>query len=599
MRKLLGTPPSSPTDQVTKSYVDSSFVAKDADVINVKDHGVIGSGSVDDSAAINAVLAGGNKSVYFPAGTYRCDSYIRVQHDTLIQLHPDAVIQNNLSSGNCLLMNGELGNSTYATGYDGDGNITIRGGTFDGALRTAMPANNEAMAFGHARDIRIENVNFINNRQDHFIEFNACADVRVLNCTFDNTTVTSPGTRESINIDYSFSSGFPHFGGYDATPCTDVLIQGCTFTNGDVSVGSHSEPTAGGHTNIRFVDNYVSTMSASGVMPRYWEQAVITGNTINGSATYGIRASGMIRSIVANNIINGTCSNSGIYIVDDGAFVTSDSVIADNIITNVTGNGIVAQGLLTKVTGNRVDCTGTYGIYALELHSSTVSDNTVTGVHDTAIRVNRMSNGMVTNNYLSGYDNVGILIGDASDTGTSFDVLISSNRLRGTTPTNSIVIGTSSTRTMMFGNRYRDGGAISDSGTTTLTEANNTDSSNAWLTWSPTLTGFSANPTNVNYRYKQVGKTVTIAINQAANGTSNSTGFTITLPVQAANISNMEWGSTIPLIVNNGSVPSTPGLATIASNGTVVTLYTNTAGAGWTGSGGKRIIGLVMTYEAA
>jgi hypothetical protein len=65
----------------------------------------------------------------------------------------------------------------------------------------------------------------------------------------------------------------------------------------------------------------------------------------------------------------------------------------------------------------------------------------------------------------------------------------------------------------------------------------------AWSNWSPTLTGFSANPTNSVYRYIQYGKTVFIAINQGTNGTSNAATFTISLPVTAATITNMQWVS--------------------------------------------------------
>lgn len=118
------------------------------------------------------------------------------------------------------------------------------------------------------------------------------------------------------------------------------------------------------------------------------------------------------------------------------------------------------------------------------------------------------------------------------------------------------------------------------------------------IDWTPTLTGFSANPTSSVYRYVRVGKMVTLFITQGANGTSNSTGFTISLPFTAATIANMVWHELIAQHVNNGVV-GTLGVATINSGGTVLNIYRDATGAAWTNTGGKRIQSLTFTYEAA
>ena len=120
----------------------------------------------------------------------------------------------------------------------------------------------------------------------------------------------------------------------------------------------------------------------------------------------------------------------------------------------------------------------------------------------------------------------------------------------------------------------------------------------AWDTWTPTITGFSANPTNSVYRYTQVGKTVTALIRQGANGTSNSTTFTVTLPVAASAATN-----TIAVLfgagVNNSAGLASPCMVVInASAPTIATMYTDAANTGWAASGGKRIT-VTLVYEAA
>jgi hypothetical protein len=118
----------------------------------------------------------------------------------------------------------------------------------------------------------------------------------------------------------------------------------------------------------------------------------------------------------------------------------------------------------------------------------------------------------------------------------------------------------------------------------------------AWQTWTPTYTGFSAAPTGGTYRYKVVGKTVHVAVKTPNNGTSNSTSFTMTLPLTCANIPGMEWQCTLNNLVNNGSVVG-PGFGYLGPNTNIIFFSINSAGAGWTASGGKRINGMYLVYE--
>lgn len=118
--------------------------------------------------------------------------------------------------------------------------------------------------------------------------------------------------------------------------------------------------------------------------------------------------------------------------------------------------------------------------------------------------------------------------------------------------------------------------------------------------WTPTIVGFSSLPSNAEYYYTKIGRFVTIYISQPNNGTSNSTLFTLTLPVQAANISsNFKWVAPVVQPVDNGSVnTTTSGIATIESNATILTFLRNATGNNWTNSGGKRVPWFQMSYLA-
>ncbi len=116
----------------------------------------------------------------------------------------------------------------------------------------------------------------------------------------------------------------------------------------------------------------------------------------------------------------------------------------------------------------------------------------------------------------------------------------------------------------------------------------------AWAAWTPAFTGFSADPTGHTARYTRTGNLVTAAYTWNAGGTSNATGFTITLPVVAANTVPQHG---ICRAYDNGSYVTIGTIATRA-NSAVADVYPDAAGGNWTGSGTKNCH-FVFTYEAA
>ena len=116
-----------------------------------------------------------------------------------------------------------------------------------------------------------------------------------------------------------------------------------------------------------------------------------------------------------------------------------------------------------------------------------------------------------------------------------------------------------------------------------------------WFNYSPTLTGFSSNPTDTVYRFLLTPTTCRVQWRQGTAGTSNSNQFLISTPVTAKTLTNMNWYG-YALGTDNGSSLSTPALAVVRSAATYIQLYKDSLASGWTTSGGKSSAGFIE-YE--
>jgi hypothetical protein len=127
------------------------------------------------------------------------------------------------------------------------------------------------------------------------------------------------------------------------------------------------------------------------------------------------------------------------------------------------------------------------------------------------------------------------------------------------------------------------------------------DGSNfAWSNWTPTLSGWSADPTNAVYRYAQIGKLVIVSIRQATAGTSNATTKSLSAPVQAATVTNMIWAETCSA-TDNGTDLTTSSQVSIASGSSTINFAKDlsTITGGWTNTGSCKIKYCTLIYEAA
>lgn len=107
--------------------------------------------------------------------------------------------------------------------------------------------------------------------------------------------------------------------------------------------------------------------------------------------------------------------------------------------------------------------------------------------------------------------------------------------------------------------------------------------------YTPSFTGFSANPP-FTAKFYITGRLVTFFIDAADSGlgTSNSTGFTISLPIPSGSTSLSSYA--IGLGKDNTSSLVTAIIIVPGGGGTVATLTNGTISGNWTASGGKGVI---------
>lgn len=103
-----------------------------------------------------------------------------------------------------------------------------------------------------------------------------------------------------------------------------------------------------------------------------------------------------------------------------------------------------------------------------------------------------------------------------------------------------------------------------------------------FFAYTPTYTGFSADPGSLVCNFFVVGKMCFFNLYAGSNGTSNATGFTITLPIVAT---LGQWGAM--RYIDNGVSGAAPGMWELS--GSTMNFYKDWNGAAWTASGAKNV----------
>ena len=232
--------------------------------INVEQFGAKGDNETDDSVAFQNALnslskLNTNKLMLGKNKTYFIDSVLTIFKDSIIDLNNSTV-----RGGETHLFTNfksiTFGWDTYDnyTGYNGNGNITIKNGTIKGGN----------ISFIHAENIKLENLNLFETNNDHYLEICACKNYHVLNCNFKGMKEQASNRQyvEYVQIDSCDYNSFPWLqedsATYDGTLNENLTVENCTFKVGEApynhmytAIGNHVR-TQNPHNGIYIKNNY-------------------------------------------------------------------------------------------------------------------------------------------------------------------------------------------------------------------------------------------------------------------------------------------------------------------------------------------------------
>ena len=341
--------------------------------LNVLAFGVVGDGVSNDTEALNAALWGGEKTIYVPRGKYYINAPVRLFANTRVICAPDAefIIETNRGGETgYTFLNGPFGDANYATGYNGDGNISWEGGRMVWTSPEDESIRCQGFGLAHGRNVWIKNVEFVGWVRAHCVELNAMAESGVISCTFLNQVYT-PGVdtnREAIQIDHADPGRFSGFGVEDGTACENILIANNFLDGAEAGFGNHAAGSPV-HRNIRIIDNTIINCHTFGVQSRHFYDSIISGNYIEGVNGRGIRvydSPGMI--VDGNQVINcGSSPTSAVFFhASDGGIFTKANRVVNNgdvplftVAVEIGSSGTPSVGCVVDTDGCDIGASGT------------------------------------------------------------------------------------------------------------------------------------------------------------------------------------------------------------------------------------------------
>lgn len=334
----------------------------------------------------------GKKEIVLPAGvTLTITDALLLNSDTTIDLNGSTV---NFSFDRSSIFDYDwdetLGFMGYGpddefTGYNGYRNITIKNGSIVGGCSS----------FLHNVNVTFDNVYFQTAGGRHSIQFAACKNFVVKNCTFEGTRDDSvSNASETINIDQCVYGAQPYISQYsvmfDDTSNSNVIVENNTFKQ-YVATGFGYFAAVGTHGS-----STTATIICDGI--------TIRNNNFGAPREYAIGIKNYNNAVIENNMLDDASSTyNPSFIMKRGSL--TKATIANNVMTNVSKilntlnpslagrNIIIANNYIVAKDAN-ADASGVFML--INIHDSTIENNTVIYQHH-AIHAN-------TRAYMDGVD---------------------------------------------------------------------------------------------------------------------------------------------------------------------------------------------------
>lgn len=387
-------------------------------LLSVTDYGAEPGDSVDDSQAINKALRSardtGAEGVYVPEGKYYINSTLFIYSDTRLILDKNAVICSRMDDA--MLCPLDENNKTSGTGgYGLAHDIYISGGKWD-AGGSSKTLSKPMMVFRNSRNITVTDTVLTHCYGNHFIICDGIDGVTVTNTSFEDfvsytgnmadydfvKNITDAGKQksaigavEALHIDFAS----------DGTPCKNVKVTDCTFSDVPSGVGTHHTNSQYA-TNIDIYNNSFKDVWFACVRVSSFKSLRVFNNTAN-------RAAVLFRSEDTQAEVYGN-TFTGLDSVPSSRYDTSSTIhsvlIQDNSSVNFhdnvirSSNGIGAtymnNGSLENIfTGNTIEDPAVDGMY-IDKSKLSVTCNTFrrcgrTGVKASASTVTCNKNNIV------------------------------------------------------------------------------------------------------------------------------------------------------------------------------------------------------------
>jgi parallel beta-helix repeat protein len=379
-------------------------------VVNVKAHGAIGNGVIDDTAAIQAAIntltSGVGGVVYFPTGTYLITAPITLPVTGEMKIRLQGIgVPGGSGSGGSTLLEG-VGFSGTELIKIGDGVTLVERWAIDGLTFIGVTGSTR-----------------------YGIAASKTAQFQITNCFFNRCArAISLTTTSQVGLIAHNVVGSTNKVGLYLDQVTDVRIIGNDLLEGLVGHGTGSHAIHGA---------------------RIGPGMVISGNKISDWEGNGIIASsfGGINTILisGNHIAN--CGVNGVFVSEEGATVTGNTF--GGMKSGATA-AIRTDSDGVNVAGNFIDCNELHiGIRIAGSHG-TFTGNTIRRANAVGIDIPDGSNNIIVGNRVFDDDGTPTMTHGIRERLTANNNLIVGNHISGSTTTDVTITGAATQYGMNF-----------------------------------------------------------------------------------------------------------------------------------------------------